>query len=450
MIYLFLFFLMKALRPDGFGVDINTWETLNLLVLVVGCLHYLPVRFFTLYYTPWRQPQNFFWFFAFLGLFILSVWRTNDFVSSKVGLAKDTVTLILLIAFVYLYHQDLFRRKENFSRTILMALVHAMGVFCILNIIAVVANPVFGRESATTLSIVGLHIKRVMFTMYPDVHPNYVGMIGGFLFVMSCERTLFASDSWGKVVRWIYVGAGLTVVLICDSRSNLAAAIISVLAVTWLHRTKSLPLAKYSAWLVPFSSVLFIASLQLLATFSVVQDIARGKNDLATGNSRKFIYQAAANELSDFDPIHLVGFGEYGPYGSGITRYYMSHFGDRDKEGTLNASVSHNTGLQVIFDMGYLGLLVFIIVLYLAMSYATKLYHRGYREYLALLSYFFFNIIAGFTTTRFGNYHEVGHQLFITFCFIIFSVYNYDQLKDQDKKKRSVETGKVERALVSS
>ena len=344
MIYLLLFFLMKALRPDGFGVESNLWETLNLLVLVVGCLHYLPVRFLKLYYTPLRQPRNFFWFFAFIGLFIVSIWRSNDFVSTNVGSAKDTVTLVLLIALMYLYQQDLFQRKENVSQAVLLALVHAIGIFCILNVIAVFAHPIFGRESATTLSLIGINTRRVMFTMYPEVHPNYVGMMGGFLFVMSCERALFASTSRGTIIRWIYVVAGLTVVLICDSRSNLAAAILSILAVAWLSRTKSLPLAKYSAWLIPFSSVIFIASLHFLATFSVVQSISRGDNDLATGNSRQFIYQAAANELSDFKPIHLVGFGEYGPYGSGITRHYMSHFGDKDKEGTLNASVSHNTG----------------------------------------------------------------------------------------------------------
>ena len=438
---------MKALRPDGFGMDTNLWETLNLLVLVVGCLRYLPVRSLTLYYTPLRQWQNFFWFFAFVGLFIISIWRTNDFVSSGLGVAKDTITLVLLITLVYLYQQDLFRRKQNVSQTILLALVHAIGIFCILNVIAVVAHPIFGREDATTLSIIGVHIKRVMFTMYPDVHPNYVGMMGGFLFVMSYERALFPSTSRGKLVRWVYVAAGLAVVLICDSRSNLAAAVLSVLAVTWLSRTKSLPLAKYSAWLVPFSSVLFIASLQFLATFSVVQSISRGENDLATGNSRQFIYQAAANELSDFDPIHLVGYGEYGPYGSGITRHYMSHFGDKDKEGTLNASVSHNTGLQVIFDMGYVGLVAFLMLLFLAMNCAIKLYQKGYREYLALLSYFLFNIIAGFTTTRFGNYHEVGHQLFVAFCFIIFSVYNYDQLQDRDNSR--VATRERKRTLVS-
>lgn len=441
MIYLFLFFLMQALRSDGFGVDTNLWETAILLVLVVGCLHYLPIRFLKLYYTPLRRPRSFFWFFAFLLLFVVSLWRSNDFVSSAVGVAKDTLTPVLLLVFVYLYQQHLFRRGRDFSRLVLLSLVHAIGIFCIINLIAVVANPTFGREDATTLSLVGVHIKRVMFTLYPTTHANYVGIIGGSLFALSFERSLFGPGTWGKSMQWVYLFVGLFVVLISDSRSSLAALVVGTLAVSVLKNTQNLSLTKYSVLLVPFSSALFIIGLQFLATSSSVQSVARGDSDLATGNSRKFIYQAAANELGDFKPIHLVGYGEYGTYGSGITRYYMKYFGYENEEQILNSSVAHNTALQVIFDIGYLGLFVYLLLIFSVISCACRLYQTNHQEYLAFLYFVMYTIIIGVTTTRYGNYHEVLHQLFVLLCFVTFNTYNlstvqpYHHVQSASKKR---------------
>ena len=429
MIYLFLFFLMKALRPDGFGVDISLWETANLLVLVAGCLRYMPVRSMKLYYTP-LQGAKFFWFFAFIVLFIISLWRSSDFVSSSIGTLKDTITLLLLVAFVYLYQQYLFLRQRPFSQPILLTLLHAIGIFCVLNLLAIAMNPMFGQDSATTLSIVGIHTRKILFTMYPAVHPNYVGMMGGFLFVMSLERSLFGPGFRAKIIRWTYLASGILVVLVCDARTTFLAALLSGLVVLMLQRAKKLTLIRYSILLLPFSHILFLLALQFAAGFSAVQSISRDGSDLATGNSRKFIFQAATNELNDFKPLHLAGYGEYGIYGAGLTRYYMKFFHQvNSEEVMLNASVAHNTALQVIFDMGYLGLLAYCSMIFFALSCAAKLYQAGYREYLALLNFFVFNLITGFTTTRFGNYHEVANQLFIVFCFLIFTTYQYHLLK---------------------
>ena len=428
MIYLVLFFLMKALRADGFGVDNNLWETVNILVLVIGCLHYAPVRFMKLYYTPLKK-RGFLWFFFFLFLFTISLWRSNDFVSSSTGLLKDIITLLLLIALFYLYQQHRFVRQKPVSQPVLLALIHAIGIFCLLNVIAVILNPMYGQDNATTLAIVGFHTKKVLFSMYPEVHPNYVGMMGGFLFVMSLERSVFGPGFWNKVIRIAYLTAGMMVVLICDARTTFLAVLLSGLVVYGLQRIKKLSLVKYTVVLLPFSSVIFIVALQFAAGFSAVQSISRDSSDLATGNSRKFIYDAAARELSDFKPIHLVGYGEYGTYGSGLTRYYMKWFGYDDEEVILNASVAHNTALQVIFDVGYIGLLAYSLMIFFSLAYAYKLYQAGYTEYLALLSFFVFNIITGFTTSRFGNYHEVANQLFFVFCFLILSTYNYHSLE---------------------
>ena len=432
MIYLLLFFLMKALRPDGFGVDANLWETSNLLVLVAGCLHYAPVRFMKFYYTPLKST-GFLWLSAFIVLFIISVWRSSDFVSSSIGVLKDTITLLLLLLLTYLYQQHLFTHQRPFSRPVLVGILHAIGIFCLLNLLAIVMNPMFGHSSFTTLAVLGLQGKKIVFSMYPAVHPNYVGIVGGYLFVMSLERSLFGPGFFAKLIRGVYLASGLMVVFISDSRSNLLAAVLSGLIVIALQYTKKLSLIKYSVLLIPFSHVLFLILLQFAAGFSAVQSISRDSSDLSTGNSRKFIFEAATNELNDFKPLHLVGYGEYGIYGAGLTRYYMKWFGQvTTEEVKLNASVAHNTALQVIFDMGYLGLLAYCMLIFFALSYAVKLYQAGYREYLALLSFFTYNLITGFTTTRFGNYHEVGNQLFIVFCFFIITTYQYHSLKKED------------------
>ena len=436
MSYLVIFFLMKALRPDGFGVDTPLWETVNLLVLVIGCLHYVPIRFLKLYYTPLKNPA-FVWFFAFVLLFLVSLWRSNDFVSSGVGIFKDTVTLLLLLLFLYLYQQHRFRRELSFSRPIIVGLVHVLGIFCLMNLVSIVINPMFGSGDFTTLSLFGLQGKRIVFSMYPDAHAVFVGIMGGYLLVMNVDRSLLGTTLMARVMRWVYLATGLIVVLISDSRSMLFSALLSVLVVILLRVTHKLTLAKYAVWLLPFSHILFLLSLQFAAGFSMMQSISRDSSDLATGNSRKFIYQAATNELSDFKPIHLIGYGEYGTYAAGLTRYYMKLFGYTDEEQILNSSVAHNTALQVIFDIGYLGLLMYLLLIFSAMAYAYKLYQAGYQEYLALLYFFLFNIVMGVATTRYGNYHEAANQLFIAFCFITFNTYNLSTYSRHHAKPRA-------------
>lgn len=431
MTYLILFFLMKALRSDSFGLGTNLWETTNLLVLVLGCVHYLPIRHLKLYYVPVRNSQSLFWFFGFVFLFLVSLWRTHDFVSSGVGTVKDTITLLLLLLFLYLFQQHRLRRGLSFSRPLIAGLVHALGLFCLINLVFAILNPMYGSSSFTTLALLGLQGKRILFSMYPETHPTYVGLAGSYLAMMSLDRTLLGTTRFATVTRWVYLAAGLIVVLISDSRGMLFATLLAALIVAALQATDRLSWAKYAVWVLPFSHVFFLVSLRFAAEFSAVQSMSRGDSDLATGNSRQFIYQTATNELSDFDPIHVVGFGEYGTYGAGLTRYYMDKFGYEKEEEILISSVAHNTALQVIFDMGYLGLLVYIILIFTVMNYACRLYQAGYHEYIALLYFFVFNIIAGLSETRYGNYHQVAHQLFVALCFLTLTTYNYHLAKQR-------------------
>lgn len=442
--YLFVFLLIQAFEPERFFPGGSFWDFLAIALLIIGSFHYFPVRAGMLHYFSFRNVRGFLIFSLFLLIFIISLFRTSSFLNTDLTFFKNAITLVLLPVFLYCYYQYKEKKGELSELSIFLTIVHALGFFCFVNLISWILNPSFGDGAATTFSMLGINTKSIVFPMYPRVHPNSVGALGGFLLVLAVGfyRHVENLKPGQRFLMIAYIFIGFIIILMGDSRGTLAGALFTVICLYFFMKAKKYSYLKYTVLLLPFSHVLFILTLQFAAGTSVASSISTGSSsDLATGNSRKFIYMAANNELADFKPVHMVGFGEYGIYGAGLTKYYMNKFGYESKEQRLLSSVAHNSALQAVFDIGYIGLVVYLLLLFLFFSQSQQLYESGFSNFI-LVSYFLvYNIITGISETHFGNYYAFQNFLFIILAFYVINAYNVYLVKKETGK--SEEKGKL-------
>lgn len=428
MIFLIIFLLVNVFEPARFFGSDLVWELVSLGSLLGGCIYYLPLRNGKLFYTPIFNTRGVLVFVAFILLLIISFWRTHSFLDSQFSVFKKSLIITLLPVFIYLLYQKKTEEGEGFEQVFLKTIIHVLGIFCFANFLAFVISPTYGAGAATTFQFIGITTKKLIYTLYPHTHPARIGSLGGFLVVLSAAylRHVKAKDFKEKAIMILYIGIGFFIILISDSRANLFTAILCIVGMYALIRFNKLNVLKYAVWVVPFSSFIFIAILQISANTSFMSNISRGNSsDIATGNSRAFIYKAANKELGDFKPIHVVGFGEYGPYGAGITKYYMeAKFGYKSKEQKLISSVTHNTALQVIFDIGYIGLLVYMFLLFSIFSQSISMFKNG-KTALILVCYILgYMVINGTSGTYYGHYNAFQNYLFVILAFFVILVLN--------------------------
>jgi hypothetical protein len=315
-----------------------------------------------------------------------------------------------------------------------------LGIYCLANIIAFIVKPTYDTSAATTLRFIGINTRQILFPLNPNIHPGIIGALGGYLFVLSASylKHIKNNSSWVNRRLYLYIISGIVTVLMSDSRTILFSAVLCVAGLFIITSINKLSLLKYLIWVIPFSNIIFMSAMQYTASTSIASSISRNNNnDIATGNSRKFIYMAANRELADFKPIHMIGFGEYGPYAAGLTKYYMADkFYKESKKETLISSVTHNTALQVIFDIGYIGLAIYLLFLFTLFSQLGKMSKAGQTSILPLAYIMTYIMILGTSETYFGNYTLIHNYLFflLTF-FIVISYNNYLNKKQLTKKK---------------
>lgn len=435
--YLFAFLLIQVFEPERFFGGGNLWDILSMGLLVIGCFHYSPLKFGKFHYIPVKNVKGFFYFFSFLLLMIISLWRTSSFLNSDLSVIKNTLSIVLLPLYLYCLYLYKARNSELFEERLFFVLIHALGIYCTINLLAFILNPTFGGGTSTMFTLLGINSTKVVFPLYPNSHSNLVGSTGGFLVVLCLGyiQNVKSLSQKDKRTLYVYLFSGIVVTIMGDSRGTVFGILFTVLSLYFFIKIKKYKLLKYSVLLVPVSHVLFIFTLQFAANSAVGSEIARGKNDLATGNSRKFIYMAANRELADFKPLHMVGYGEYGIYGAGLTKYYMSNFGYTSKESRLISSVAHNTSLQAIFDIGYIGLIIYLLLLFTFFSQSQTLFEKGYLHFMLATYFLLYLIITGVSETRFGNYSPFQNFLFIIVAFIAINSYNNYLVKQTTKKE---------------
>jgi O-antigen ligase len=144
-----------------------------------------------------------------------------------------------------------------------------------------------------------------------------------------------------------------------DNRGGLFMIIVAV-SITQLfwHRRKIAVLVPLA---IPFVYILIAVILLSTELSNLTDTLSRSKSDAQTLGGRGIIWIQVLDELSNFKPIHLVGYGMYGQQTSELSYGYLKIFSDYLTDTPERMSV-HSGYLQTLIDFGYIGLILIMIL----------------------------------------------------------------------------------------
>jgi O-antigen ligase len=207
---------------------------------------------------------------------------------------------------------------------------------------------------AKTLALIGIHTTRQAFPLNSSI--NGIGVMSAIALVAAAVLAMRSSG----YVRRLSIAASLTslvALLLADTRGALVLSIVTIATMAVVSRPR---FALLLAVAVPFSAWILktVLALPLWADTGAASLLSRHRNDFATGNGRVEIWDAAKHQLGKDDLFHaLFGFGANGQTTSGASRHYATLFEQVAKPLLVHV---HNLGLQILFDMGIVGLLCLV------------------------------------------------------------------------------------------
>jgi hypothetical protein len=226
-----------------------------------------------------------------------------------------------------------------------------------------VAEAMVDERANQTLGLIGITATRVAFPLTSAV--NGFGVVAAASALISFFLSLY-SKGWIRFGAITLLPITLSAIILTDARgAALAAIMMGTATVIVLRFPKLLNFNFLLIGLTPFLPSLgyrfFEAANNGTVLAFMIRPGAQGAR-LGLGTGRGEIWKAILNFFSDFEPIHLIGYGAYGQITSHASRAYAWVFNDF---GQTTASC-HNTFLQYLLDTGYLGAalwLAFVTVL---------------------------------------------------------------------------------------
>lgn len=285
-------------------------------------------------------------------------------------LSYFSVFLRLFLLLFYLLSIVALNRSDRARRALIISVSVGLGLFVVANIAGYLSGLRGALEDVgqnKMLSLLGLSMARAALPFAAGV--NNFGAIAGLTFVVG-----FALVRYSRVIGVALVSLGLAGVVLADSRASLLVALVTCLAIVFMRR-----LAPLLRWL---PVVVFIMPLVLYGANSALMNtsaqtlISRDGfgQKLGSLTGRDVVWKAAINTLADPHPIHLVGYGASGQITSGATKGYSWIFAE---PAWASRHSLHNTALQITLDIGYIGLILWLVLWWQLMSNISTRWRVG-------------------------------------------------------------------------
>ncbi len=365
--------------------------------------------------------------FILVMLLIISTLRSNR----ASGIELSFIYYVLVIFLFGLSYSAInyiaVNRNMSLSYLILYIVVFPFALFCFLNWVLLILGLDFNikaylsdelPEAVILSKIFGFRALRTVFPLANGIN-SYATYMGG-VFVLSLGLFFFSDKK--KTLKAIICILMFVTLLYTDSRGALIYPILILLFLIFLKRNvKYLNWLRFLVILVVIGPLVYIYILPWLGSLSGLNILSRSEGDWASGNTRFMIWAYSFKEFLSFKLIHLVGFGEYGHYGSGVSSQWAA-----SSSRYVNAEIAlspHNTMLSILFDYGYLGLLVYISLLWQSFNRLAFIFRYDNDTPLILLGFLIYNVIAGITESLGSTYVFNYIILFIMVVLLINSKY---------------------------
>jgi len=419
MKFVTLIFFLLLVHLEALGVG-NTFLILPILLLLLLVPKYYSIQVITDFFL------NNTYFLILLIVLTIGVFRANYQVTESNIFSTILSKFIFLILFVGIvvcisYYQR-FTLKLSFYQSLNYLLILPAIIYFSLNLflhflgVRVRQGGLEDQsiDQAVFLSKLGININRVQFPLATGLN-NYAFNVALIFLIL-----LFFIFILKKRSIFIILSASLCLlsILMVDTR---VALFIPILLVIVAYRFNFI--LKYSKTIflvfLLLGPVIYLTVVPYVSELMGLDTLARSDDDLQTGNFRLIIWGVSFLFFSNFDIMHLFGYGEYGHFGSGQSVNWSYAFTN-----IQNSSVNitpHSSFFTIIYDYGYIGLLVYIIFFFKILNVGrqeedSRVINRLMKCIVIFVAW------AGTTDTIIGFYFE--NFMFMLFTFIIvFIIY---------------------------
>jgi len=312
---------------------------------------------------------------AWVVLFLVAIARSNRPDHEGATGALLAAYWLLMFAAVWILSTELHRRDERIRDAALFAVCLSPAALALVNLVlwrmGVEPPQELYTDVATSrmASWFGVDMQRVLFPLARGI--NSYGAIAGLGIAGALATAL--TPGIGAVLRLVasfLATVSTIVVIMCDSRAALVFGIASALVVTIASRLGLVRHGRLTIPLMPALPAIVLSSLLLIANTPLGDALSRRPGDIESATSRVFFWTSAVAHLSQPQPLHVIGWGQYGQAGSGVSDAYGDMFTTYEADAELMSL--HNSTLQLVFDVGLVGLVIVMGVLWRTWGYLSS------------------------------------------------------------------------------
>lgn len=262
---------------------------------------------------------------------------------------------LLIVALIFISFNLVFVSRKAFYKTLPLVLIFSISISSFLGLIGYIFNVQFFAENVEE----GAFKRCIGLTTDPN---NFSLMV---IFSLPLLAHWFSSTRKFscKLFAAIFFIINMTALVCTYSRGGLiiASLVIFLIILEYRHKFK----LKYIAFILPLITISFIATLILVPAsyWDHQQSIFdTKKKDRSIGRRTSYLYVGA--DAFKRNPVLGSGPGSFGDIFS--TTSYSREF-QKSKDVTFKR-YAHNTYLEVLVGTGALGLILFIIIIWLAVK----------------------------------------------------------------------------------
>ncbi len=388
-------------------------------------LFYLAFVSFTQYY---RVNQNLRineinpYYKYFVLVILIGIFRSTHYSVTLLNNIYRGLLFIVSTIFIYtsLYYNLLYRKK-NLLGQLNLAIVIPVGIYILLNILFWILDirlssfeVVNQVGEAVMLSNIGIQMQRVLFPLAGGFN-TYGDFLGMYVIItlLLVYKVRSIKKNFLSIIGLIIA---LVSLLLVDSRSFTINALFCVLIVSIFELLGYLKIFRFSQ-LISFLTPLVIAALIPFLISNNIGNFNLTRSEESGGTfERLIIWTFSIQKLSDFNIESLIGYGEYGHFGSGASKLWAGLF----TAWTDSEYISpHNTLLSTIFDYGIIGLIFFIFIIQRSLNRALELTHQSSLLSLIGIAFWLNYFISGASETLNGFYSGGVIYLFEIVIFLV-------------------------------
>ena len=330
---------------------------------------------------------------------------------------------------IVLFGFALFFPKRDYHELVKLrrGIYYSIGIYVAFNVILQLVGIESTRQivvwdslgKATVLSIFGIDATRVAFATASG--PGPFGVVSGIAVLFGIMLAIGSNSRMPKILGICIFTVGLYAVLLTDSRASIFWLLVTPLVyfVGWRKFTKLLPLLPVVSLILPLLAISF-AVIVASSPLGEVVGRSKGAVNVATLSNRSVVWDNVLQELKDFKPIHLVGFGARGQVASGVGEQNAKVFKENYAK-SVDQKTAHNFALQTILDMGYIGLLLLVLLLSRIIKIISSF--GVYSDPNMHISFIIFIVLVGATEVVPTIY---ANEIFTTVLLLIISILHKD------------------------